>query len=318
MTDIPSHTRNRARNRAIRDHARQSGLPFSEAARQLDYAGVRAGETLANHGRTIYPIATDTRRRSLVEARLLRSRAERLVDTRRAAVLPDGRAAHLVDRFPAGRGADGTGVGPIYAGPATEDGLALLYLTVAEESPVFVPAVGDLTWIAELGEETALDTACAALDRAVRRAIDTGKRVHRRIRWALDSAVGRDDVHRRHEAIRLGGVYAALTAGAAGAALTARATGAAEPDALSLVGARQILDALLIVADDGHAPGTRVRMLAPPDRDRLATIVGARWGPAGPPIAYEIRPDAAPAIVAVATDDLVVLAGQDARPMATR
>jgi len=306
MTDVPSHTRNRARNRAIRDHARQSGLPFSEAARQLDYAGVRGGETLANHGRTIYPIAIDTRRRSLVEARLLRSRAERLADTRRAAVLPDGRAAHLVDRFPPGRGADGSGVGPIYAGPATEDGLALLYLTAAEESPAVVPAVGDLTWIAELGEETALDTACAALDRAARRTIDSGKRIHERIHSALDSAVQRSDAHRRHDAIRLGGVYAALTAAAA------------EPEPLSLIGVRQILDALLIVADDGHAPGTRVRMLAPPDRDRLATIVGAQWGPAGPPIAYEIRPDATPAVVAVAPDDVVVLAGQDVGPMAAR
>jgi hypothetical protein len=261
---------------------------------------------LANHGRTVYPTATDMHRQSLVKSRLLRSRAGRLADTRRAAVLPDGRAAHLVDRFPPGRGADGSGVGLLYAGPAAADALALLYLTAAAENPAVVPAVGDLTWIAELGKETALDTACAALDRAVRRTIDSRSRIGRRIQSALESATGQTDAHVRHEAVRLGGVYTALTGGAA------------RPNALPLVGVRQILDALLIVADDGHAPGTRVRMLAVPDEDRLATIVGAQWGPVGPPVAYEIRPDAAPTVVVVAPDDLVVLAGQDVRPMAAR
>jgi hypothetical protein len=120
MTDAPDPTRNRARNRAIQDHARQSNLPFSEAARQLDYAGVRGGEMLANHGRTVYPTATDTAA-DVVEARLLRSRAERLADTRRAP-LPDGRPPRR--SLPPGRGADGS-VGPIYAGPA-EDGLPSL------------------------------------------------------------------------------------------------------------------------------------------------------------------------------------------------
>jgi hypothetical protein len=237
---------------------------------------------------------------------LLRSRVERIADTRRAARLPGGRAAHLVGRFPPGRGVDGSGVGPLYAGPAMIDALALLYLVIAEENPAVVPAVGDLAWIAELGEETALDTACGALDRAVRGTLDSGTRIRRRIRSALESARCGVDTRVRHEAIRLGGAYAALTS-----------RGAAT-DPLPLAGARQILDALLVVADDGHAPGTRVRMLAPPDRDRLATIVGAQWGPTGPPIAYDIRPDAAPAIVVVAPDDLVVLAGQDVGPMAAR
>jgi hypothetical protein len=305
MTDVERNARNRARNRAIRAHAREAGLPFAEAARQLDHAGVRAGETIANHGRTIYPTAADTHRRSLVEARLRRSRADRIADTRRAARLPGGRAAHLVDRFPPGRGVDGTGVGPLYAGPEMIDTLALLYLVVADENPSVVPAVGDLAWIAELGEETALDTACAALDRAVRRTLDSGTRMRRRVQSALDSASRDADPRMRHEATRLGGAYAALSSDA----------GAHGP--LPLIGARQILDALLVVADDGHAPGTRVRMLAPPDRDRTATIVGAQWGPAGPPIAYEIRPDAAPAVVVAAPDDLVVLARQDVAPMAS-
>jgi hypothetical protein len=305
MTDVERNARNRARNRAIRAHARQAGLPFAEAARQLDYAGVRAGETIANHGRTIYPTAADAHRRSLVEARLLRSRADRIADTRRAARLPTGRAAHLVDRFPPGRGVDGSGVGPLYAGPAMIDALALLYLVVTDENPSLVPAVGDLAWIAELGEETALDTACAGLDRGLRRTLDGDTRIRRRVRSALDSARHDPDPQVRHEAIRLGGAYATLSsdAGAHGSLL--------------MVGARQILDALLVVADDGHAPGTRVRMLAPPDRDRLATIVGALWGPAGPPIAYEIQPDTASTVVVAAPDDLVVLAGQDVAPMAS-
>lgn len=303
MTDAEPKARNRARNRAIRAHARNAGLPFAEAGRQLDYAGVRTGETIASQGRTIYPIAADAHRRSLVEARMHRSRADRVADTRRAARLPGGRAAHLVDRFPPGRGVDGSGVGPLYAGPAMIDALALLYLVVAGENPSVAPAVGDLAWIAELGEETALDTACAALDRAVRRTLDGGTRIRQRVASALDSA-GRDvDPRVRHEATRRGGAFAALSADAG------------EHGPLQLVGARQILDALLIVADDGHAPGTRVRMLVAPDRDRLATIVGVQWGPAGPPIAYEIRPDAAPGLVVAAPDDLVVLAGQDVAPM---
>jgi hypothetical protein len=307
MTDVDRNARNRARNRAIRAHARQAGLPFAEAARQLDNAGVRAGETIANHGRTIYPTAADAHRRSLVEARLLRSRADRITDTRRAARLPGGRAAHLVDRFPPGRGVDRSGVGPLYAGPAMIDTLALLYLVVADENPSVVPAVGDLAWIAELGEETALDTACAALDRAVRRTLDSSTRIRRRVESALGSASHDADPRMRREATRLGGAYAALSSDA----------GAHRTWTLPFVGARQILDALLVVADDGHAPGTRVRMVAPPDRDRIATIVGAHWGPAGPPIAYEIHPDAAPAVVVAAPDDLVVLAGQDVAPMAS-
>src|SRR5258705_532202 len=51
-------------------------------------------------------------------------------------------------------------------------------------------------------------------------------------------------------------------------------------------GVRQVLDALLVVAEDGHAPGTRIRLAQPneaaPDARREGTIVGVDWGPAGP------------------------------------
>ncbi|NUT21344.1 MAG: hypothetical protein HOV77_19395 [Hamadaea sp.] len=76
-------------------------------------------------------------------------------------------------------------------------------------------------------------------------------------------------------------------------------------------GARQIMDALLVVSEDGHVPGTRVVMLS----GRPATIVGAKWALTGPPIAYAVRPHGlageAPAVdVLVPPHELLVLAGQ--------
>ena len=77
-------------------------------------------------------------------------------------------------------------------------------------------------------------------------------------------------------------------------------------------GARQIMDALLVVTEDGHVPGTRVVMMS----GRPATIVGAVWELTGPPVAYVVRPHGL-AGEALAADDLVapphellVLAGQ--------
>jgi hypothetical protein len=92
---------------------------------------------------------------------------------------------------------------------------------------------------------------------------------------------------------------------------------AAAPSSSQLVevgtdGARQIMDALVVVTGDGHAPGTRLVMMS----GRPATIVSAVWGPTGPPMAYVVRPHRL-AGEALAADDVVapphellVLAGQ--------
>ncbi|GAB3253628.1 hypothetical protein [Kineosporia babensis] len=79
----------------------------------------------------------------------------------------------------------------------------------------------------------------------------------------------------------------------------------------SFVGVRQILDALLVVADDGHAPGTRVRMLAGSAAGRVGTVVGAVWGSQGAPVGYRIWDDVSGVELGAATGDLVVLAGQE-------
>ena len=230
--------RSRARQRAIRARAAREGVPYSVAARQL--------ASPASQGRTIYPDTGDPHRDEVVAARARWTFQQRLADTRRAADLPYGRARHLADRFPPTRGEPGSGVRPLYAGTARADVLARLYEALAD----LAPPIGDLAWEAELGEETAVDTVCAALDRAARRLIDA------------------DPV---------------------------------PADPLSLAGARDTLDALLIVADDGHAPGTRVRLAGRP-----ATVVGALWGPDGPPYAYEVTVHGEPEPVRVDPDDLVL------------
>ncbi|GAB3938524.1 hypothetical protein GCM10027614_18760 [Micromonospora vulcania] len=83
---------------------------------------------------------------------------------------------------------------------------------------------------------------------------------------------------------------------------------------LPIVGVRQILDALLIVAEDGHAPGTRVRVLSEPYAGRVGTIIGARWGGSGPPVGYLVWLEGAKAAFSARADDLVVLAGQASPP----
>lgn len=216
-------TTDRARRRAIRDLAERSGVAYSVARRLLD-RGLGPGELLASHGRTIYPSTSDSYRTALIAARDRWDFTTRLADTRRAARVPEGRAAHLIERFPPTRGEPGSGVGLLYHGERR-----LAVLIDAYEGAGDAP--GDLAWTAELGEETAVDIACAALDRRARRRLG-------------------DD--------------------------------AAE---VSVEGARQILDALLIVGDDGHAAGTRVRLLT---SNQAGTIVGALWGPSGPPVRYRV------------------------------
>lgn len=245
----------RARKRAIRLHAACTGVSYTIAARRL-----AAGTINADQGRTLYPADATCSRRTL---------AERVADARLAADLPHGRAAHLVRRFPPRDG--GHGVGTLYSGAARQELLGLAYAVVIDERPDLEPSAIDLAWQAESGEETALDTACAQLDRAVRLLLDEG--------WERIAA--------------------------------------AVPSSPQLVevrtdGARQIMDALLVVSQDGHVPGTRVVMMS----GRPATIVSAMWELAGPPVAYAVRPHGL-AGEALAADEvlappheLLVLAGQ--------
>jgi len=297
----------RARRRAVREQAAQTGVPYSEAARQLSAARLASGEMLASHGRTVYPEGADSHRLWLIESRDRRTFPERVKDTRRAAEIPAGRARHLTERFPQTRGEAGTGVGLLYHGAGREDVLALLYLVVAREAPGLVPTAGDLAWIAELGEETAVDIACADLDRAARLMLDEDRpRLWPRIEAALTAGSG-DRNWPREEVTRLGNAYRA--------AMTPYDGADGEPSVAGppLDGVRHILDAVLVVADDGHAPGTRVRILASPHEDQPGTIVGACWGRSGPPIAYQVLPDGTPPVLVVNPDQLIVRAVDRAR-----
>ncbi|MFG3642720.1 hypothetical protein ACGF3C_20910 [Micromonospora sp. NPDC047762] len=299
----------RARKRAIREHAARAGVAYSEAARQLESVGLRPGETLSRYGRTIYPIGFDPHRQLLVERRERRSFEERVSDTRRAAALPHGRARHLVERFPPSRGRTGSGVGSLYHGEGREELLAMLFIVIVAESPGLLPEVGDLAWIAELGEDTALDTACAEVDREARHLLDQEPlALWSRIQNALTVAGRSVDGQVRQEAIR----QTALL----GTMMTPRLGYAGEPyvPGLPVAGVRQILDALLIVADDGHAPGTRVRLLPTPHHGRSATIIGALWGSSGPPVGYLVWLDGATAPLSARPDDLIVLADQETVP----
>jgi hypothetical protein len=297
----------RARKRMVRTLAAATGVPYSVAARRLDSADRAvdwfANELLASQGRTVYPASTDTHRWQLIDARAQRTFQQRIQDARLASQLPGGRARHLADRFPPTRGEPGTGVGPLYQGQSRQDTLALLYAVIAHETPAQLPSAGDLAWIAELGEETAVDTACAGMDRQARRILDHDPAgLRSRIEDALAAAQTHRDWRMRHEAIRLTSWYRTVIA--------TEPTGGDPTTGLSADGARHILDALLVIADDGHAPGTRVQILIDPHRDHKATIVGALWGTAGPPSRYRVHPDACPEPVAIDPDDLVLLTGR--------
>lgn len=301
--------RGRARQRAIRAQAAQAGVPYSVAARQVDLGSLGPGETWASHGRTIYPVGADSYRNRLVAARERRPLDERVRDTRLAAILPSGRAAHLTQRFPPTRGLAGTGVGLLYHGEGRHDSIAMLYLVIAHEAPSVVPAIGELAWMAEMGEETAIDMACAELDRAARRLLERERAsLWPRIEAAFAAGERSSEWGTRQDTARLKAIYQVM--------MTPQDCHDGEPDVAGppLDGARHILDAVLVVADDGHAPGTRVRMTVPPHRDRTGTIVGAVWGPSGPPTKYEVRPDRTRAVVLAAPGGLVVLAGQELAP----
>ncbi|GAA2356993.1 hypothetical protein GCM10010170_050080 [Dactylosporangium salmoneum] len=295
-----------ARKRAIRAQAARTGVSYSVAARQMEAVGLRPGEMIATYGRTIYPTGHDAHRQRLIELRERRSMDERLADTRRAAVLPGGRAQHLVERFPPTRGRPGSKVGPLYHGTYRQELLTMLYVTIAVESPGLIPETGDLAWIAEMGEETALDMACAELDREARALLEREPAtLWPAIERALALSENSPQLQLRQEATRLSALYRSMWA--------PRESADGEPyvDDPPFEGVRQILDVLLMVADDGHAPGTRVRMLASPHENRIATVVGAVWGSPGPPVAYRVQVEESTIRLTAETADLVVLADQE-------
>jgi hypothetical protein len=127
----------RARRRAVRALAAQLGVAYSVAARLL----------------------AQGHRPAVFAQREQRPFHARVRDTREAVDLPLGRAAHLARRYPAGS-------------PGLDTVLAMLYATVEHESPALKPATEELSWVADLGEEAAVDITCAALDQAARLLLD--------------------------------------------------------------------------------------------------------------------------------------------------
>jgi hypothetical protein len=127
----------RARRRAVRRLAAQLGVAYSVAARLL-----ADGDSAEREHRPFHA---------------------RVRDTREAVELPLGRATHLTTRFARPGLFDRHGCRTV---------LAMLYAVVAHDSPQSVPAQEELAWVAELGEEAAVDITCEGLDRAARRLLD--------------------------------------------------------------------------------------------------------------------------------------------------
>lgn len=255
----------RARRRAIRALAAELGVAYSVASRLL------AAPTPASRRRPGFPIGDDEHRAWMFAAREHRSFHARVRDTRLAADLPLGRAAHLTGRFPPMRAT--AGIGPLYHGEGRETTIAMLYAVLAHESPSLLPPPDEVAWAAELGEDAAVDIAFAALDRAARQLLDHDRwQLWVRVEAALTAGETGPDRRVRDAAIGLGQEL--------------RSTSLRS----SLDGARHILDAVLVEAYDCHPPGTRVRV-----GERPATVVGARWERTGPPTEYLIRLDTEPA-----------------------
>ncbi|WP_146104282.1 hypothetical protein [Nonomuraea solani] len=285
----------RARKRAIRAQATLTGVPYSVARRRFEAFPEGMFEGPAGQGRTVYPVSTDGHRRMLIDRRQGRTLEQRVHDTHLAADLPWGRARHLAERFPPTRGESGTGVGLLYHGETRQDVLALVYAMIAEQAPSLVPSVGELAWAAQLGQETAVDIVCSLLDRTARLMLDQEPSLLRnQAVAALAAARVAPHPEARDHAERLSGLLAPHIP--------------QRWEELCFEGAGQILDALLTVAEDGHAPGTRVRIAAGPHAGATGTIVSGRWLLTGPPRAYVVRPDGVAASVVADPDDLVVLA----------
>lgn len=171
----------RARRRAIRAHANRLGVSYSVAARLLK--GQMPGRVDAS--------GAEAHRAWMEAARARRRFAVRVTDTRRAADLPAGRAAHLTERFPPLPG----------AGRESATVLALLYVVLAVETPEALPDRAELAWVAELGEEEAVDFTCAPTDRAARSLLNGDRwRLWTRTEAALTAAVQGRDQHLRDAA----------------------------------------------------------------------------------------------------------------------
>ncbi|HEX8347122.1 MAG TPA: hypothetical protein VF657_20650 [Actinoplanes sp.] len=266
----------RARKRAIRALAAQLGVAYSVAARLL----AAQTPTPAARRPPVFPIGDDEHRAWMFAAREHRTFHSRVRDTRLAADLPLGRAAHLTRRFPPLRVT--AEIGPLYQGEGRETTIAMLYAVLEHESPTLLPPTDELAWAAELGEEAAVDIACAALDRAARHLLDHDRwQLWVRVEAAL--AEGEADPDRR---IR----DAAITLGA-----ELRSTSLRK----SLDGVRHTLDALLVEPYGGHPPGARVRV-----GHRSGTVVGAHWEQVGPPTGYQVHLDAEPGTHVVPSADL--------------
>jgi hypothetical protein len=284
----------RARRRAIRAHAARLGVPYSVAARLLRAPGARRPEEFS-----------DDHRAWMFAVREHRRFAVRVTDSRQAADLPLGRAAHLTERFPPLRDAAPGGTA-LFDGADRAAVLGVLYAVIAVESPTVLPSPAELAWVAELGEETAVDVACAAPDRSARLLLDgdggrgrgggggSGGRDHwrlwTRVEAALATAIAGTDRRLRDAARTLDREFRTVVL------------------RRSVAGARQILDAVLAGTDAGFAPGTRVRLAddavwreggtwRPGPIGTGAIVVGARWAASGPPTAYEIRSDAGTTVV---------------------
>lgn len=266
----------RARRRAVRAHAARLGVPYSVAARLLR-AGLLGSSTAA----------TDDHRAWLLAARAQRRFAVRVTDTRQAASLPLGRAAHLTERFPRMRVPV-----PLYDGDHRAALLGVLYLLLAAETPQALPDPDELAWVAELGEEVAVDVACAVPDRRARLLLDGD-------RWQLWTRVETALAHAaRPDAARPDAARADASGGPDRRLRDAARTLDGEFRTVvlrhSVDGVRQTLDAVLAGTTDGHAPGARVRG---------GTVVGARWTVSGPPTGYEVLADDG-TVTVVAPDDV--------------
>lgn len=255
----------RARRRAIRALAAQLGVAYSVAARLLAEQSA-PGARRRSGGLP----GTDEHRAWLFALREQRPFHARVRDTRQAVELPLGRAAHLTARFPRLHVA---GIGPLYDGPARQAALAMLYAVLAHESPRLLPGAEELAWVAELGEEAAVDIACGTLDRAARLLLEEDRwRLWTRVEAAL--LAGEEGTDRRVRDV-------AVTLGRELRTVSLRG---------SLGGVRHILDAVLAEAHEGHPPGTRVHI-----DGRPAIVLGVHWAPGGPPTGYDVRPDGGPA-----------------------
>ncbi|MEU4625740.1 hypothetical protein AB0G04_37920 [Actinoplanes sp. NPDC023801] len=234
----------RARKRAIRALAAQLGVAYSVAARLLESRGqISTGPLVDEH------------RAWMFAAREQRTFHSRVSDTRLAADLPLGRAAHLVRRFPPLRATN------LYAGEGRETILSMLYAVLLHESPQLFPPRDELAWAAELGEETAVDYSCSGLDRAARLLLDQERwRLWARVDTALTAGSTSADRHIRDAAISLGHELRSTSLRG------------------SIDGARQTLDAVLVETFGGDAPGTRVP---------AGIITAVVWSSEGPPTGYQ-------------------------------